>query len=94
MRLNSDSNLRSLVNVYLNGQKEPYTVEVYVPGNALEGRGYVVRMVTKNGKAVATREVEKPLPPGLYDADGALVEKVFGQVRIEITDEPTRFEDN
>ena len=96
MRFNANvsGSVVGLLTIYLNGKKEPNAVEAYVPGNALEGRGYVVRMVTKNGKAVATPDVEQPLPPGRYDSDGALCEKVFGEVRIEIAECFTEFEDN
>lgn len=93
MRLHAESNLRSLINVYLNGKKEPEVVEVFIPGNVLEGRGYVVRMVKENGKTIATCETKKPLPPGRYDDNGALCEKVFGQVQVEIADDASRFED-
>lgn len=94
MRLNANSHLRFMVNVYLNGEKEPNAVEVYIPGNVLEGRGYVVRSVTNNGKQVATIDVSGPLSAGRYDYEGALCEKVFGQVRIEIDEEKPLFEDN
>lgn len=94
MRLNADSNLRGLITVYLNDKKESNAVEAYVPGNSLEGQGYVVRMVTNNGKATPTIMVAKPLPPMQYDSNGALCEKVLGQVRIEIADDSSQFEDN
>jgi hypothetical protein len=91
---NSDGDLRRSVTVYLNGVKEPNAFEVYIPGNILEGQGYVVRGVTKDGKQVATVDLTEPLPPGQYDCEGALCEKVFGRVRVEIGDDATQFEDN
>lgn len=94
MRLNANSDLRSLVTVYLNGQKEPDAIEVFVQGNTLEGRGYVVRDVSENGKMVATINQPHPLPAGRYNSDGLLCEKVFGQIRVELAEEPTLFEDN
>lgn len=96
MRLNAntDNHLRGAVDVYLNGQKEPNAVEVYIPGNVLEGRGYVVRGIVRNGKQVAAVELTEPLRPGQYDCEGALCEKVFGQVRVEIAEDKTLFEDN
>lgn len=86
MRFNSNvsGSVIRLLTIYLNGQKEPNAVEAYVPGNALEGKGYVVRMMQRDGKAIPTFDIEMPLPPGQYDSGGALCEKVFGQVRIEI----------
>ena len=96
MRFNSNvsGGIRGLLTIYLNGEKEPNAVEVYVPGNTLEGRGYVVRLITRDGKAIPTFDIEKPLPAGQYDCDGALCEKVYGQVRIEIAECSTEFEDN
>lgn len=96
MRFNSNvsGNVNGLLTIYLNGKKEPNAVEVYVPGNALEGKGYVVRVMQSNGKAVPTYDIEKPLPTGQYDNNGALCEKVFGNVRIEIAECFTEFEDN
>lgn len=93
MRLNADVNMRGAIDVYLNGQKEPNAVEVYVPGNVLEGRGYVVRGVTKNGKQVAVYDLKEPLRPGQYDHEGALCEKIFGQIRIVIAECFTEFPD-
>ena len=96
MRFNSNvsASVNPLLTVYLNGKKEPNAVEVYVPGNALEGRGYVVRLMERDGKAIPTFDIEKPLPAGQYDSNGALCEKVYGQVRIEIAECSTEFEDN
>lgn len=94
MRLNANTDLRSSVDVYVNGVKEPNALEVYIPGNVLEGRGYVVRGVTKHGKQVAAVELTEPLRPGQYDYQGALCEKVFGQIRIEIAECSTEFEDS
>lgn len=96
MRFNSNvsGSIRGLLTIYLNGVKEPNAVEAYVPGNALEGRGYVVRLMQRDGKAIPTFDIEKPLPAGQYDCDGALGEKVFGNVRIEIAECFSEFEDN
>lgn len=95
MRLNANVNACAReCTVFLNGQKEPDAIEVYIPGNVLEGRGYVVRGVTKNGKQVATIDLTEPLQPGQYDYHGALCEKVFGHIWIEIAECFTEFEDN
>lgn len=93
MRLNANTDLRRAVDVYLNGIKEPDVFEVYVPGNVLEGRGYVVRGVTKDGKQVATLTLTEPLMPGQYDYEGALCEKVFGQIVIKIVECQSEFPD-
>lgn len=85
MRINADDDedLRRRVTVYLNGVKEPNAVEVYVPGNSLEGQGYVIRGVTKDGEQVAT--ITQPgLLPGQFDHNGALCEKVLGYIKVEI----------
>lgn len=88
MRINADDDedLRRRVTVYLNGIKESHAVEVYVPGDLLEGEGYVVRGVTKDGKQVATVTVPKLLP-GQVDRHGALCEKVYGHIKVEIDNE-------
>lgn len=93
MRLNANQScLARCVTVFLDGQKEPDAVEVYIPGNVLDGAGHVFRAVTENGKSVATRNVPKPLPENRYDAEGLLCEKVAGQVRIEIEECKSEFE--
>jgi hypothetical protein len=96
MRLNANMCCMSRhVTVFLNGSKEGDAVEVYIPGNVLEGRGYVVRGVREKGKSVAAVDVPKPLPTGRYDHEGLLCEKVFGQIRIEIEECKSDFaEDN
>lgn len=94
MRLNANTDLRGAIDVYLNGVKEPNAFEVYIPGNVLEGRWYVVRGVTEGGKQVAVFAMTDPLQPGQYDYDGALCEKVFGQIKIEIAECKTEFPDS
>jgi hypothetical protein len=86
MRLNANQAVAREVTVFLNGEKEPDAFEVYIPGNVLEGQGYVVRGVTIDGKQVATRDACHPLPPCRFDSSGALCEKVFGHIRIEIAE--------
>jgi hypothetical protein len=90
MRLNTGlHSIERAVTIYLNGKKEDDAIEVYIPGNVLEGRGYVVRALEK------ALDVEMPLPPGRYHyANEWLCEKAFGQVRIEVHDSPSLFEDS
>lgn len=89
MRLNIYSDLRSLVNVFLNGEKEGDVIEAFVLGNNLEGNGYVIRSVRRNRKLVPDIEGEvdgSSLLPNQYIIDGLLCEKVEGNIRIEIAD--------
>lgn len=86
MRLNTTQNIARDVTVFLNGEKQTHAVEVYIPGNVLEGNGFVVRDVVVDGKVVPTFLTCEPLPPCRSDYQGALVEKVFGHVRIEISE--------
>jgi len=86
MRLNTTQNIARDVTVFLNGEKQTHAVEVYIPGNALEGDGYIVRDVVIDGKVVLAFLACKPLPPCRSEYQGALVEKVFGHIRIEITE--------
>lgn len=89
MRLNSNSDLRSLVSVYLDGIKEPDAMEVYIVGNTLEGKGYVVRGVRDhNGKLTAAVDVDiNNLSPFQREISDLLCEKVEGNIRIEIADD-------
>lgn len=84
MLLNANTGIARQVNVFVNGEKETEAIEVYIPGNVLEGRGYVVRGMRKDGKPFPTVMLTEPLQSGQYDYDGLLCEKVFGQIRIEI----------
>jgi hypothetical protein len=95
MRINSNQRQRLShdATIYFNGEKEPNAVEVYIPGNVLEGEGYVVRAVQRNGKAVPIILMKEPLLPGQYESGGALCEKVGGHVRIEIAECDSEFND-
>lgn len=95
MRLNVDTNINFLITVYLDGKKESDAIEVYIPGNTLKGQGYIVRHARHNGRLASALDVNPDnLPPNHYIRDHSLYEKVEGNVRIEIADDRSLFEES
>lgn len=92
MRLNTNTRIRELITVYLDDKKEPDAAEVYILGNKLEGPGYVIRQMRKDGRLASVLDVDVDnLPENQYTQDMAVFEKVEGKVRIQIADDSSMF---